>query len=359
MGNYASFRGCGSRQSAARPVPLFDASTSGAESGGTQVEAKYRIPLFWMAGFSPDDLVIVQARDVEPAGNAASEATASWSVPCAPVHQFVTRARARRGAVLSVVPAALGDCYDEWIRFVERRFTRFVMIETSDLFSMTDPEEASLRLRGALRALQASEGKVRLTDTAALDWFAQCLDAFHHRAIGATADDTARYWRSLLGGEAWIADGTDSRQIWPTRPTAAEVAHAASLPEAPLPGSEEDADAAITALVRTGVQPENFRERLRLVAQQATGDVPRGVDAPTRGLRKGIAGAHALLSVVRNSLVGFILAGLGLLFTWAGVYTRPIYWYAVALGGALLLVGGWLLRSAWRGRRQLRAILRA
>ena len=109
MGNYAYFRSCRSRDAAARPpadveADAGNAAAADARATPTQVEAKYRIPLFWLAGFSPDDLVTVQARDVVPPLDApgrdpTSEVTATWSVPCTPAHQFVTCARARRAAM--------------------------------------------------------------------------------------------------------------------------------------------------------------------------------------------------------------------------------------------------------------------
>lgn len=349
MGNYAYFRGCASREAAGRVVAVDAPATA------VQVEAKYRIPLFWLAGFSPEDLVVVRPADDDP----EAKATYEWVVPCARVHDYVTRARARRALVLSVVPKALGDCYDEWLRFVERRFAPFVMIETSDILSMADMDEGNLRLRGALRAWLEAGGRTRLADTAALDWFAQFADRFEYRTTSATADDAVREWRSLLSGDAWIAHEGDSHHIWPTSPTAAEVSWAATLAETPAAGTPEAEEAKLAATIRAGVHPEGLRGRLRLVVDQFTGDLPPGVDAPSRGARKWIAGSHAMLDVFRNGLLGFILTVLGLLFTWAGAFVRPVYWTAVGIGVGCLLAGGLLVRSAWRGRRRVRAIMRA
>jgi hypothetical protein len=351
MGNYAFFRGCESRDTLARHV--LDAQT-GAHGSEPEIEAKYLIPLFWLAGFAPEDLLV--RRTYESA--TSQEPLFEYLAPCTTVREFAARARARRNGLLSIVPAALGDFYDEWIRFVERRYTRCVMIETSDIFSMGDLEESGLRLRGALRALQAADRGGPVRDTAALQWFASCEDLARERPAGEAPDHTAERWRHHLAGTSVLQES--GRWLWPARATSAEVAFAASLPESVQhePGSRAADDAAYTDMVRSGVVRDDARGRLSLAMKQFSGEVPLGVDAPTRGLRKFIGGGGELLAVVRNGLLGLALSVLGGGFIWAS-WGAPPQWLGIGMGAAMLLLGLWLLRAAWLAQRRFRAILRA
>lgn len=358
MGNYAYFRGCASRDALARSTAasILPATTE------PDLEAKYCIPLFWLAGFAPEDLVTRTVFE-DSADDGADDPAGSgpplhYVLPCTGVREYAARARARRAGLLTLVPAALGDYYDEWIRFVERRYAKYVLVETSDIFSMDDYEEAGLRLRGALRALQAADRGEPVRDTGALQWFGSFQDLARARASGESAEDAAQGWRLQLGGSAYLS-GT-ATLLWPTRPTPAEIAFAASLPEAktPEPGSPEAADADLTSMVRAGVVNARPRGRLALALKQLSGEVPLGVGAPTRGLRKTIGGGGELLVVLRDGFFGLVLALLGAVFLWA-TWRVPVYWTGIGLGAAMLLAGVWLLRSAWRAQRRFRAILRA
>lgn len=354
MGNYAFFRGCESRDALARRAGNEATASS---DGGPEIEAKYSIPLFWLAGFSPDDLVSRRMFAPSP-DDAPGEAPLLYLLPCASVRDYAARARARRAGILALVPAALGDYYDEWIRFVERRYARCVCIETSDIFSMSDVEEAGLRLRGGLRALQAADRGEAVRDTAALQWFAAFDDPPRERPAGETPEDAAQGWRLRLAGSAYLpGSGT---LLWPTRPTPTEIAFAASLPEAgpPQPGTRESEDADLAALVRDGVTSGHPRGRLAIALQQLRGEVPLGVTAPTRGLRKTIGGGGELLVALRNGFFGMVFALLGPVFIWA-CWRTPVYWPGVGLGVLLFATGAWLLRGAWRAQRRFRAILRA
>ena len=159
MGNFAFFRGCTSREALLRRKPDTDPALRPSEP---ELDAKYSLPLFWLAGFAPEDLLTRQVHDEE----APEQLLYEYVVPCTTVREYVARARGRRAGMLSLVPAALGDYYDEWIRFVERSYGQCVTVETSDIFSMSDFEECGLRLRGGLRALQAADAGKPVRDTA-------------------------------------------------------------------------------------------------------------------------------------------------------------------------------------------------
>ncbi|WP_291987643.1 hypothetical protein [Luteitalea sp.] len=351
MGNYAVFRGCASRDALTRRA--LEAAPVAASSE-PEIEAKYTIPLFWLAGFAPEDLVMRRVYE----DDAASSPLFEYVVPCAAVRAYATRARSRHAAMLSLVPAALGGYFEEWIRFVERRYSSCVMIETGDLFAMDDYEECGLRLRGALRALQAADGGDAVRETAALQWFANFEDLARERLPGERPEDTAGRWRLHLGGSCYERDA--GVLLWPARTAPAEVALAASLPEAvlPAPGTPAADEADVTAMVRSGVVRDDPRGRLSLALQQLSGEVPLGVDAPTRRLRKVIGGGGELLAVVRAGLFGFVLIVLGSGFIWASLQS-PVSWMGLGLGAVMLGAGVWLLRAAWRAQRRLRAIMRA
>lgn len=352
MGNYAYFDGCRSPTDAPR---VAEDPRDGGEASEPEIEAKYSIPLFWLAGFAPDELVTVQVPDPEQPGAVALE----YVVPCTSVRQYAARARARRSGIVGLLPEALGGYYDEWIRFVERRYARCVLIRTSDLFSMSGHEEAGLRLRGALRALQVADDGGAVEDSAALDWFGGFVDRFRDRATGEAVEDCAQGWRLLLAGSAYLPNGSGTL-LWPTRPTPAELAFATSLPQAAVhePGSPAAAAADLTSLVRSGVVASTPGSRLHIALKKISGQLPTGVDAPTLGLRKTLGSAGELLNVLRDGFFGLLLALLGPVFIWAG-WGPPPSWTTLAVGVGCLLPGLWLLRSAWRAQRRLRAILRA
>lgn len=351
MGNYAFFRGCSSCDSLL--LRRSDAAP-GAGSVEPEIDAKYCIPLFWLAGFSPDDLVARKFYDEESPDTVLFE----YLVPCTATRKFAERARMRRAGMLSLVPVALGDFYGEWVRFVERRYASCVTIETLDIFSMGDVEESGLRLRGALRALQVADRGEPVREASALQWFAGFEDLARERVPGETAENAAQRWRNLLGGTG-VLPGSGTL-LWPTKPTPAEIAFAANLPETPqhAPGSLAAQDADFAALVRSGVVSDDPRGRLSIALKKLSGELPLGVDAPTRGLRKAISGGGEFLALVRDGVVGLVFAVLGPGFIWAS-WGPPIYWMGAGIGAALLLAGLWLVRAAWRAQRRFRAVLRA
>lgn len=98
--------------------------------------------------------------------------------------------------------------------------------------------------------------------------------------------------------------------------------------------------------------------RLRTAMKKMSGELPLGVDAPTRGLRKFLGGAGELLVVLRDGFFGLLLVLLGPVFIWAG-WGPPPSWITLAVGVGCLPPGLWLLRAAWRAQHRFRAILKA
>lgn len=119
-------------------------------------------------------------------------------------------------------------------------------------------------------------------------------------------------------------------------------------------GGDEESDE-IARLVRDGVKPKSMKERLQLMADKLAGNVPLGVDASSRGLRRGIAGSAELLSLIKFGVLGVLLVVFGALFLFVGLH-GPFNVDVFSIGGLLLILGIWSLREARRAARNLRAI---
>lgn len=102
--------------------------------------------------------------------------------------------------------------------------------------------------------------------------------------------------------------------------------------------------------VREGVRPGDFQGRMKLVGDKLLGNVPMGVDARNKTMRKAIGGGYELLAVFKFAFLGGMLALIGALFIWAGFYGARDF-RAAAFGVVLLVLGLWCLnraRLAWR-----------
>ena len=114
----------------------------------------------------------------------------------------------------------------------------------------------------------------------------------------------------------------------------------------------------LTRAVREGVRPEGMKERLRLAADKLTGNVPMGIDAPNKSLRKTIGGAAELLHLIKYGFLGLFMSLAGAMFLYVGV-SGELNLTILALGAGMLLLGIWGLKSAYRAGRNLRSISKA
>jgi hypothetical protein len=121
-------------------------------------------------------------------------------------------------------------------------------------------------------------------------------------------------------------------------------------------GSTEDDE--LTQAVREGVRPEGMKEKLKLAADKLVGNAPMGIDAPNKTLRKTIGGAAELLHLLKYGLMGLFLFLAGAVFLYVGL-SGELNLTTLAVGAALLLLGIWGLRAAYRAGRNLRSISRA
>jgi hypothetical protein len=117
-------------------------------------------------------------------------------------------------------------------------------------------------------------------------------------------------------------------------------------------------DDEIRRLMQDGRHPEDFKDRAQLAADKLLGNVPLGVDAPNKTVRKVIGGGGSLFIVIKYGFFGLLAVILGALFLWAGS-NGQFDIKVVGVGVAALLVGLFALLRAWRGWQVLKAISRA
>jgi len=347
MAHYAWLTGCPSRDSAAR----YDLSEFTAESG-PELEARYMIPLLWLACFEPGDAVTVTI---------ASSPTEEPKllVLCSPITDVIQRLRRRQSSVLAFIGPSFAPLYGDWIGFLERHYVHTVLLRTEDLFAMEGYEKSGLRLQAALRFMAVADTGARIKERAAID-FLTSLDAttFAQRVNGEGAESAAMRWRAILSG---VSDSSSESITWPLPPADTEVAFAASRPEAALPppaGTAAAADDDLTRKVRHGVFADPGTEGLRLALDKIAGNVPLGVNAPTKGLRKLIGGGGELLEFLVSGVLGLMLLLFGIVFLWVGVGASPD-WGVLGVGAVLVVIAVVALRSARAALHKLRAIARA
>jgi len=119
------------------------------------------------------------------------------------------------------------------------------------------------------------------------------------------------------------------------------------------PNGNEAEEAA--RLVRDGVKPEGFKERVQMAVGKLAGNVPLGVDAPSKSFRKGIACGAELLAVIKYGLFGLLLVVFGALFLFVGLHGQ-FNLALFSIGAFLLTLGIWSLREARKAGRKLKAI---
>ena len=117
-------------------------------------------------------------------------------------------------------------------------------------------------------------------------------------------------------------------------------------------------DDALTDMIRNGVPPVSGKAGLTRMLDKLSGDVPLGADAPTRPLRKFIAGSWALQHMVKYGLGAALLLLAGLAFCWVSV-KGEFSLRNLALGVACLAAAFVLGRAARGEARALRSISKA
>ena len=117
-------------------------------------------------------------------------------------------------------------------------------------------------------------------------------------------------------------------------------------------------DDELARLVREGVRPEGIKDRMVLAKDKLMGNVPMGVDAPNKTMRKAIGGGYEFLAVVKYGFFGALAVLLGALFVWAG-FSNGFSYQSASLGALMLAGGVWMLKLARNAWRNVRTIAKA
>jgi hypothetical protein len=97
----------------------------------------------------------------------------------------------------------------------------------------------------------------------------------------------------------------------------------------------------ITCLIQDGRRPEHLKGRTQLATDKLRGNVPLGVDAPNKTVRKIIGGGGSLLVILKYGFLGLLGVILGPLFLWVGFRGR---FDIKVVGIAALVLGIFALR---------------
>ena len=119
----------------------------------------------------------------------------------------------------------------------------------------------------------------------------------------------------------------------------------------------EPSDDALTRMVRDGVVAKTMREKLELAGAKLTGEVPLGVDAQSKAVRKALAGGAELLALIKYGFLGSFCLLIGIAMLWFGF--QPLNWQMLGIGAVLTSLGAWAIGAARRARANLRSIRRA
>ena len=114
----------------------------------------------------------------------------------------------------------------------------------------------------------------------------------------------------------------------------------------------------LTETIRHGVPPASGKAGLARAWGKLTGEVPLGADAPTKPLRKFIAGSSALLHVLKHASGALLALIIGSMFCYVSISDEfSAQRVAIGIGGlaAAFIMGRW----SWHAARELQSISKA
>jgi len=114
----------------------------------------------------------------------------------------------------------------------------------------------------------------------------------------------------------------------------------------------------LTETIRHGLPRATGKAGLARAWGKLTGEVPPGADAPTKPLRKFIAGSWALLYVLKYGFGAVVALMVGLMFCYVSITDGfSAQRFAIGIGGfaAAFIMGRW----SWHAARELRSISKA
>lgn len=180
MGNQSSLVGCASREEA----EAFARRERSRADAPQLSSGKYIIPTFWFAAFGSEDCVFIPGADGAP----------GFTACIAPSATCVERLRRRRGEILGLLGAHLGDLYDAFIQRLAERFPGTILLNPEEMFWMTSFADADASLRRILAAHEAAEREPGSVDVGALDGFG---------AVDSGEDDLERPHIFVGWGDDW------------------------------------------------------------------------------------------------------------------------------------------------------------
>ena len=192
-------------------------------SGGLPTEngwcMRWNIPLIWYACFTPDDLITRRLPDSD------IDYPAFFSPAAALRERLITR----KPVIINALPEAIrpdyATFYDQTMDRLVASFTKGVLLEVSDFFSIMEFEpEAMTAFVDEVRLVdQAARGEVRLDIDALPQSGAFNIGTPSAPANRATKEELAMSWRLIFAG------GPISDQAWPPAPQEAEIDLAAGM----------------------------------------------------------------------------------------------------------------------------------
>jgi hypothetical protein len=175
-----------------RPYLLATPTAAPALDGKALLAASNEIPIFWLSGFSMEDLVQAEV-PMRTSNQTPTHEFIPWLI--APREQILSRSKQRITQLLPHLPSPLRIHADEWIQFLENRGEPFIQINTTEIWMLMSPGEFETCLKEIFHLLESSlkEDKMDLLSYARI---------FSQEGVEYDEDTT----KFGLRGYAWSSD---------------------------------------------------------------------------------------------------------------------------------------------------------
>lgn len=171
--------------------------------GEPELEARYAVPLFWLACFTAADQIPVAADD----GDADSE---RWIDVCAGASAAIARFDARRPALAALPPPSFAPVFDAWTGFLAANYRACIHVRMRDFFAMDDYEVSETSLARAFAVLARADAGSAISGFEGLAYIVGISDLTALQSVGAgeSLEEATHRHNVLLAG--WHAQGA-----WP------------------------------------------------------------------------------------------------------------------------------------------------
>lgn len=219
MAHYAYWEGCETPASAGH-CEADDAFDAGWLAGewGPELTGRYRIPVFWLAGFATENLRKVTATWEEDDSLSSSE---DYFVLAAPTSEVVERLKRRRTGMFATLSPVHHSLYDQWIAYVADNYPAAVLIRTLDIFMLDGLEVSGQGLVSCLKAFEPIDRGEPASNLKALQRFSR---------IDPTAEPLRDRTDPRIVAEEWNGSlaGSSDDGAWTPEPDQTVLAHAAA-----------------------------------------------------------------------------------------------------------------------------------